>query len=117
MSISSFLLNHLIFFSLLITFILNQSQNNEQNTHLNNNNSLNETPTENPNATYSNNQRKKYDNTQQSNIDKERPFNLTYDEMDTMIFCSILVQETLRERKNEIENLTKKLNLSSSDQV
>ena len=117
MPISSFLLNHLIFFSLLITFILNQSQNNEQNTPLNNNNSLNETPTENLNATYSNNQRKKYDNTQQSNIDKERPFNLTYDEMDTMIFCSILVQETLRERKNEIENLTKKLNLSSSDQV
>lgn len=117
MSISSFLLNHLIFFSLLITLILNQVQKNEQSTSLNNNNTLKENPTENLNATYSNNQRKKYDNTQQSNIDKERPFNLTYDEMDTMIFCSILVQETLRERKTEVENLTKKLNLSSSDQV
>ena len=65
MSISYFLLNHLIFFSLLITFILNQAQKNEQSTSLNNNNSTKENPTENPNATYSNNQRKKYDNTQQ----------------------------------------------------
>jgi hypothetical protein len=117
MSISSFLLNNLIFFSILITFIYNQSHNNQQNTPLNNNNSINENLTESTNSTPVNNKRKKYNNAQQSNIDKERPFNLTYDEMDTMIFCSILVQETLKGRANELENLTKKLNLSSSDQV
>ena len=49
--------------------------------------------------------------------DKNRPFNLTYDEMDTMMFCTIIIQETLRVKQKEIENIQKKMNLSSANPV
>jgi len=52
-----------------------------------------------------------------SETDKNRPYNLTYDEMDTMMFCSIIIQETLRTKKKEVEEITKKLNLSSANPV
>jgi len=118
MSISSLILNHIIFFSLLISLILNQGQNQKEKIPLNKNNaSIKENPNEDINKTYEYNQRKKSNNTEQSNIDKEHPYNLTYDEMDTMMFCSIVVHESIPKNKKEIEKLTKKLNLSSSEQV
>ena len=119
MSISSLILNHIVFFSLLISLILNLEKNQEEkNIPLNQNNaSIKENPYEDINKTYEYNQRKKSNNTQQSNVDKEHPYNLTYDEMDTMMFCSILVHESIPKKKKEIEDLTKKLNLSSSEQV
>ena len=49
--------------------------------------------------------------------DKNRPFNLTYEEMDTMIFCTFVIQDTLREKKSDIEKIQKRLNLSSPNQV
>ena len=46
-------------------------------------------------------------------FDKDRPFNLTYDEMDKMIFCTFIVQETIREKKEDFEAIQKKMNLST----
>lgn len=45
--------------------------------------------------------------------DKFRPFNLSNDEMDKMIFCTFVIQNTLRERKTELEKLQERMNLSS----
>ena len=45
--------------------------------------------------------------------DKFRPFNLSFDEMDKMIFCTFVIQNTLRERKTELEKLQERMNLSS----
>ena len=67
------------------------------------------------NHSYSHNQQLIYNT--ESKFDKNRPHNLTMDEMDTIMFCSIIVQENLRIRKTEIEYLTKKMNLSSTNPV
>ena len=119
MSNSSLILNHLIFFSLLILLILSQEHNHKEANTINNNDndSIKDNSNEDINKTYEYKLRKKTDNTQQSNIDKEHPYNLTYDEMDTMMFCSILIQETIQKKKKEIDKISEKLNSSSSDQV
>ena len=119
MSNSSLIFNRLFFSILLIVLILSQEQNYEETKTINNsdNNSNNDNSNEDTNRTYEYKPRKKTDSTQESNIDKEHPYNLTYDEMDTMMFCSILIQESIQKKKKEIEGLAKKLNLSSSDQV
>lgn len=49
--------------------------------------------------------------------DKNRPYNLTYDEMDTMMFYSIIIQETIRAKKKEVEEIAKKMNLTSNNPV
>lgn len=41
-------------------------------------------------------------------FDKDRPFNLTYDEMDKMIFCTFIVQETIREKKKILKQSKKR---------
>lgn len=119
MSISSLILNRLIFFSLLIALILSQEQKHEETNTINNNdnNSTKDNFDDDINRTYEYKPRSKTSSTQKSNIDKEHPYNLTYDEMDTMMFCSILIQDSIKKKKNEVEEVTKKLNLSSSDQV
>lgn len=50
-------------------------------------------------------------------FDKDRPFNLTYDEMDKMIFCTFIVQETIREKKENFEAIQKKMNLSTPNPI
>ena len=45
--------------------------------------------------------------------DKFRPFNLSFDEMDTMIFCTFVIQNTLKDKKDDLIGLHKKMNLSS----
>ena len=119
MSNSSLILNHLIFFSLLIILILSQEHNHEETNIINNNDndSIKDNSKEDINKTYEYKPRKKTNSIQQSNIDKEHPYNLTYDEMDTMMFCSILIQETIQKKKKEIDKISEKLNSSSSDQV
>ena len=49
--------------------------------------------------------------------DKNRPYNLTYDEMDTMMFYSIIIQETIRAKKKVVEEIAKKMNLTSNNPV
>ena len=119
MSNSSLILYRLIFFSFLIVLILSQDQNHEETKPSNNNdnNPTNDNSDEDINKTYEYKPRKNTYSTQQEHIDKEHPYNLTYDEMDTMIFCSILIQESIQKKKKEIEDIIKKLNSSSSDQV
>ena len=45
------------------------------------------------------------------------PFNTTIDEMDTMMLCTVVVQEAIRKMKTDIESLQKKLNYSSPNQI
>ena len=54
---------------------------------------------------------------QRPKYDKNRPFNLTYDQMDTMIFCTFVIQETLRGKRTEIEIMQKRMNLTGPNQI
>ena len=45
------------------------------------------------------------------------PFNMTIDEMDTMIFCTAIVQESIKKQKEKIEALQKKFNISNSNPI
>ena len=45
--------------------------------------------------------------------DKFRPFNLSNDEMDKMIFCTFVIQNTLKDKKDDLIGLQKKMNLTS----
>ena len=45
------------------------------------------------------------------------PFNMTIDEMDTMIFCTAIVQESIKKQKEKIEALLKKFNISNSNPI
>ena len=49
--------------------------------------------------------------------DKNRPLNMTIDEMDTLMFCTILTQETVKKDRIEIEKIVKKINLTSANPV
>ena len=89
MSNSSLIVYRLIFFSFLIALILSQDQNHEETKPLNNNdnNPTKDNSDEDTNKTYEYKPRKETYNKQHEHIDKEHPYNLTYDEMDTMMFC------------------------------
>ena len=50
-------------------------------------------------------------------FDKNKPLNMTVDEMDTLMLCSTLVQDTVRKEQTKIEEIAKKLNLTRSDSV
>ena len=50
-------------------------------------------------------------------FDKFRPFNLSDEEMDTMIFCTFIIQNTLKEKRPDIEKVQKRMNLSSPNQI
>ena len=112
------LFNQLFFFFLINNFFLqtfSQETNQTEKVSNNTDNIDNIDNIDNQNNTHYN-QRHKY-NSMKSDTDKNRPYNLTYDEMDTMMFCSIIIQEALRTKKKEIEEITKKLNLSSTNPV
>ena len=109
------LFNQLFFFFLINNFFLQTFSQETNQTEKVSNNIDNLDYIDNQNNTHYN-QRHKY-NSMKSETDKNRPYNLTYDEMDTMMFCSIIIQEALRTKKKEIEEITKKLNLSSTNPV
>ena len=54
---------------------------------------------------------------QRPKYDKNRPFNMTDNEMDTMIFCTFVIQGSLQGKRNEIEKIQKRMNLTSPNQV
>ena len=117
MSFSPKLFNQLFFFLLINNIFLqilsqesNQTEKDQNNTY-----NIDESDYDSLNNTQYK-QRNRY-NSMKSETDKNRPYNLTYDEMDTMMFCSIIIQETLRTKKKEVEEITKKLNLSSTNPV
>jgi len=109
---SLYILKHILFF-LIITLVFNQETNKTYSFD-----DYNETKgkhNQTSNHSFSHNQKQRYNT--KPHYDKNRPYNLTIDEMDTMMFCSIIVQETLRAKKEEVENVTKKMNLSSTNPV
>ena len=54
---------------------------------------------------------------QKIDFDSKIPFNMTYDEMDKMMFCAIIVQESLRMKKADYEAVQKKLNYSNINPI
>lgn len=45
------------------------------------------------------------------------PFNISINEMDTLIFCSMIVQEHIKNSVKEVENVKKRLNLTSPNPI
>ena len=51
----------------------------------------------------------KTSNTTKTLIDSKKSFNLTVDTIDTMIFCSIIMDEKVKKYASKIEKLQKKI--------
>ena len=45
------------------------------------------------------------------------PFNISINEMDTIMLCSMIVQEHIKTKVNEIDAVSKRLNLTSPNQI
>ena len=59
----------------------------------------------------------KTSNTTKTLIDSKKSFNLTVDTIDTMIFCSIIMDEKVKKYASKIEKLQKKLNVATPELV
>ena len=59
----------------------------------------------------------KTSNTTKTLIDSKKSFNLTVDTIDTMIFCSIIMEEKVKNYASKIEKLQKKLNVTTPELV
>ena len=59
----------------------------------------------------------KTSNTTKTLIDSKKSFNLTVDTIDTMIFCSIIMDEKVKKYASKIEKLQKKLNVTTPELV
>ena len=59
----------------------------------------------------------KTSNTTKALIDSKKSFNLTVDTIDTMIFCSIIMEEKVKNYASKIEKLQKKLNVTTPELV
>ena len=62
-------------------------------------------------------QKNKTLNTTKTLIDSKKSFNLTVDTIDTMIFCSIIMDEKVKKYASKIEKLQKKLNVTTPELV
>ena len=47
-------------------------------------------------------------------IDSKKSFNITIDEMDTMMFCTVIVQESTKNYEKKFNEIHKKLNVSNN---
>ena len=47
----------------------------------------------------------------------KNPFNMTMNEMDTMMFCTLVVQDKVKTDKTKLESLQKRLNISDINRV
>ena len=47
----------------------------------------------------------------------KNPFNMTMNEMDTMMFCTLVVQDKVKTDKSKLESLQKRLNISGINRV
>ena len=56
-------------------------------------------------------------NTTKKVIDSKKPFNLTIDEIDTMMVCSIIMEEKTKKYSSKIENIQKKFKISTPELV
>ena len=112
-------------FIILISLILIQAQNQtenitlEQNTTKESNLNINETndikiEDENIEAL---NETSHTEQKPKPEYDKNHPFNLTDNEMDKMMFCTLLIQETLRTKREKVEKIQKNMNLTSPNPI
>ena len=112
----------IIFLILSLSLILSQEVNKtetkkeevakepEEKPKIEQNIDLNSTNQEKPKEANNTNYRKQQ---QKRDFKSKIPFNMTFDEMDAMMLCTIVVQTTVREKKEEFKALQKKLNLSN----
>lgn len=59
----------------------------------------------------------KTENTTKKVIDSKKPFNLTIDEIDTMMVCAIIMEEKIKKYSSKIENIQKQLNVTTPELV
>ena len=109
-----------IFLFLFLSLVLTQGIDAPQNSSTNQNEEINANATEKATDEIIDEEIEETNRTTNYNYtrrrpeyDKFRPFNLSFDEMDKMIFCTFVIQNTLRERKTELEKLQERMNLSS----
>jgi len=50
-------------------------------------------------------------------VDSKKPFNLTIDEIDTMMVCSIIMEEKIKKYYSQIEKLQKKFNSTIPERI
>ena len=91
---------------LSLSLILCNEVNNKKETH------SKKDDKDNPNSNLT-----KDDSSEDVQFNETEPFtmNMTKDEMDIIMFCTVIVQESLRKQKNEIEKFSKKLNFNNSN--
>jgi len=56
---------------------------------------------------------KTFSNNTREDRNRGPPLNMTNDEMDTIMLCTVVVQEIIKKSQNDIEKASKQLNLSS----
>jgi hypothetical protein len=57
----------------------------------------------------------KTENTTKKVIDSKKPFNITIDEIDTMMVCAIIMEEKIKKYSSKIEYIQKKLNVTTPE--
>ena len=113
-----------LFLFLLLSLVLTQETVTPQNSSTTPNETIKENVTEDTTDEIINEEIEETNRTTNYNYtrkrpeyDKFRPFNLSFDEMDKMIFCTFVIQHMLKERKTELENIQNKMNLSSPNSI
>jgi hypothetical protein len=95
--------------SLIICQNANKTEKKETNEHVENH-SHNHTH-EHFNESITNNTRKK---PFRRDFNSKIPFNMTMDEMDTMMFCTVVVKESLQKERAKIDAVKTRLNISAN---
>ena len=109
-----------IFLFLFLSLVLTQGTDAPQNSSTNQNEEINANATEKATDEIIDEEIEETNRTTNYNYtrrrpeyDKFRPFNLSFDEMDKMIFCTFVIQNTLKDKKDDLLNIQTKMNLSS----
>ena len=86
---------------LSLTLMLNQKQNEKQST----------------NSQYPESKNDINSSDESSQQNETEPFNVTMtdDEMDTIMFCTVIVQESLRKQRKDLEAAAKNMKLNNSN--
>ena len=112
-----------IFLLISLLFIICQEKNNTEKPHIEKeikepqNENNNESFIDPDKETYKKNETLSGRHQKRNDFQSKIPYNMTMDEMDTMMFCTLVVRETVRTKKEEFEALQKKFNLSSVNPI
>ena len=97
--------------SLIICQNTNKTGKNETNEHVEAHSHDHVHEHEHFNETNTNNTRKK---PLKRDFNSKIPFNMTMDEMDTMMFCTVVVKQSLQRERSKIEAVKTRLNISAN---